>query len=212
VIVAVPGAATPARRHVVEPIEAWLAGLRWAPAQREADAGTWNAPQRTFEASGSVVTLEAYPKPSRLRYDRTIRTIWAGPVEGGTVDERAPVLQDLRSKASAYGRPNAPFVIAVLCLRDFVSYDDIENALYGREVVQIPHWTGWGSSRRLLPDARLQGAVAAGAKPKVHTGVRRDWRRWSGPVVRRWRTAVAVEKPLGGSPPRRRVALAHYGR
>jgi hypothetical protein len=26
----------------------------------------------------------------------------------------------------------------VLCLRDFVSFDDIENALYGREVVQIP--------------------------------------------------------------------------
>jgi hypothetical protein len=108
VIVAVPGPTTPARRHLVDPIEAWLAGLRWAPAQREVEAGEWNAPQETFEASGSVVTLEAHPKPSHLRYDRTIRTIAAGPPEGETVDERAPVLDDLRAKARAYGRPNAP--------------------------------------------------------------------------------------------------------
>jgi hypothetical protein len=146
VLVAVAGERTPPRTAVVDPIEKWLAGLRWAPAWQAAKDRDWEAPQQTFNPAGSVLILEAHPKPPGLRYSGDVPMIWAGPQGGGAVDERAPVLADLRAKARAYGRPDAPYLIAVLCLRDFVSYHDIENALYGREVVQVPIATDGGSA------------------------------------------------------------------
>lgn len=136
--VAVAGTRTPRRRAIVDPIETWLAGLSWSSAWKAAQAREWEAPERTFRAAGSVVTLEAHPKPPHARYDRKVRMIWAGPAEGGVFDESGPILKDLRAKAKAYGRPDAPYVIAALCTRDFATSNDIEQALYGREVVQVP--------------------------------------------------------------------------
>jgi len=48
------------------------------------------------------------------------------------------VLDDLRDKASKYGQPYKPFVIAVLYMRDLAIDHFIEEALYGPHVVTLP--------------------------------------------------------------------------
>ena len=138
VVVAAPGSTTPRRAELVDRIEMWLGRQNRAVATKAVEDGAWTAPTETFAVGDGVVVLEAYPKPHGLRGNRAIPTICAGPAEGGTVDEREHVFKDLKAKAKAYGRTDAPYVIAVLCLRDFVSSNDVEAALYGREMVSIP--------------------------------------------------------------------------
>jgi hypothetical protein len=167
VVTAVAGPATPRRWELIDRIERWLAQQNWAAAWR---AGRdWTAPTETFEVSGSVVVLEAYPKPHGLRGNRDTPTIWAGPMEGGMVDEPTPIYNDLKAKAKAYGRPGAPYVIAALCLRDVVTSDDVEAALYGKEVVKIP----------IGPDG---GAVGESYVTRDFNGL---WQRGQTPIYKR---------------------------
>ena len=50
-----------------------------------------------------------------------------GPTSAGTVDERAPIERSLRDKASRYGKPDKPYVVAALCLRAFVTDQSIQE-------------------------------------------------------------------------------------
>jgi hypothetical protein len=54
----------------------------------------------------------------------------------------------------------------VLCLRDFVSYDDIENALYGAEVVQIPIGPDGGPAGELYMTRDFKGLWQQGQTPR----------------------------------------------
>jgi hypothetical protein len=57
---------------------------------------------------------------------------------GGVFSEPPAILHDLKDKASKFGRPTKPYVIALLCLRDFTTDEDIEQALFGPHVVRAP--------------------------------------------------------------------------
>jgi len=169
VTVAAPGPRTPPRAELVDSIEKWLGPMNWAAARRAVDNGVWVAPTETFRVGGSVVVLEAHPKPPGARGNRDARTIWADPAHGGVFDERAHIYKDLKDKAKAYGRPDAPYVIAALCLRDFASTHDVEAALYGQEVVRIP----------IGPDG---GAVGESYVTRDFKGL---WQRGQTPIYKR---------------------------
>jgi hypothetical protein len=173
VVTAVPGFATPRRQEYIDRIETWLAQQNWATARRAAEDGEWTAPTERFEIGGSVVVLEAHPKPDGLRGNRETPTIWAGPMEGGVFDEPVPIYKDLKAKAKAYGRPGAPYVIAALCLRDFVTSNDVEAALYGKEVVQIPIGPNGGAVGPAYLTRDFQGLWQRGQTPTYRrvTGV-----------------------------------------
>lgn len=47
------------------------------------------------------------------------------------------LLDDLKDKASKFGRLDAPYVIALLADRDFTTNGDVLQALHGPDVVQI---------------------------------------------------------------------------
>ena len=56
---------------------------------------------------------------------------------GGIVNDPPAILDDLKDKASKFGKPPKPLVIALLCALDFATDHDIEQALFGPDVVHV---------------------------------------------------------------------------
>jgi len=119
----------PPKAAVVKAVEDWLATLdRETETERRGEAG--RSPQR-IEVAGSVLYLLPWPKPADARGNRSVPTVVARSGGGGIIDEPPTILDDLRDKASRYGDMDRPYVVAVLCLRDFATDRDVEQALYG---------------------------------------------------------------------------------
>ena len=144
----VEGRTTPPKADIVPAIEAWLGSLDWMTAQTQFEQDPLQAPERDFHVRDWVFNLRAYPRTPNVRGDPTFPTVNMGPRWSGAVDERGPIEADLREKSTRYGRPDLPFVIAALCLRDFVDERAIEQALYGPEVVRVPVLRGVGNPAR----------------------------------------------------------------
>jgi len=122
----------PSKAAVVKAVEGWLAALDWeAESKRTGEVG--RQPHR-IEVAGSVLLLLPWPKIGDARGSRSFPTVVTRTGAGGVVDEPPTILDDLRDKASRYGDLRRPYVVAVLCLRDFATERDIEQALYGPEV------------------------------------------------------------------------------
>lgn len=136
----VAGQATPAKADVIRPIETWLASLEWASS-----GSMLQPPETDLRARDWVVALRAYAKPDASRGDPLFPTIGTTRrARTGHVDERQRIEDDLAAKATRYGRPDLPFVIAVLCLRDLVEESTVEWALYGPPAVHVPIVEGVG--------------------------------------------------------------------
>jgi len=56
---------------------------------------------------------------------------------GGIVNDPPAILDDLKDKASKFGKPPKPLVIALLCALDFATDHDIEQALFGRAAERV---------------------------------------------------------------------------
>jgi hypothetical protein len=147
----VAGRTAPARSEIVPRIEAWLSSLARTSATR-ADASSDQRPEFELRARDWFLNLRANPKPEAKRGDPTFPTVWTvRRPRGGAVDERRQIEMDLRDKASRYGRPDLPYVVAAVCLRDLAQERDIEGALYGPEVLRVPIRRGVGD----VGDARI---------------------------------------------------------
>jgi hypothetical protein len=135
--VPVEGRATPRRSEVVDPIEAKFATLNWEELNESLAGSSAPAPEFSLAIRDWVLNFRVYPRGAQFRGDPSNRTIGMGPSWSGVVDERQAIESDLKAKAKRYGRPDRPFVIAALCIRDFADDRSIEQALYGPEVVRI---------------------------------------------------------------------------
>jgi hypothetical protein len=62
----------------------------------------------------------------------------SGSARFAVKNEPPMIRDDLEGKASKFGRPQRPYIIAVLCQRDLVTELDVEQALFGPEAVSIP--------------------------------------------------------------------------
>jgi hypothetical protein len=142
--VPVEGQTTPAKSQIKQPIEDWLAGLQWSAGE----ASPGSAPEFELRVRDWVLRLRAYPRTESLRGDPDFPTIGMGPSWAGTVDERAPIERSLREKASRYGKPDKPYVVAALCLRDFVTDQAIQEALYGPRALRMPVMGGVAQQAR----------------------------------------------------------------
>ena len=71
------------------------------------------------------------------------------------------------SAASRYGKPDLPFVIAALCLRDLATVRLIEWALYGPMGVKVPIREGVGQMDEAFVDRNPRGLWQRGAEPQV---------------------------------------------
>jgi hypothetical protein len=132
----------PRTKEVTGKIEAWLACLdRKRERERHKDSG-WDdsrpspASAQVIEFGGWAVSLTAYPR-TYPGPDQDRRIIGSGPTRGGFVDCVTPILGTLKHKASRYGKPDLPYVIAPGLMLDFGDLDDLEQALYGPETHRV---------------------------------------------------------------------------
>jgi hypothetical protein len=133
------------RREVAGPIQTWLDGLDPDKAARSYEANG-ELPRYQLQCRGWEVSFEAVSVKAAARGKPGHRVYGGGPAMAGYVDDVEQLYDKLRDKAGRYGRPQVPLLTAVLCTSAFMESHDIEQALYGREAVEITG-SGTGGSR-----------------------------------------------------------------
>ena len=124
------------RAEITSPIENWLAELDPDQVTREYEEQS-RFPELRIRCRGWEVELEAWPVKAEARGRPGHRVLGSGPAMGGWVDDIGQLESKLKGKAGRYGRPEVPYVIAVLSLSGFMERIDIAQALFGREAVVI---------------------------------------------------------------------------
>lgn len=127
------GASQPRRAAVMAGVLEWLDSLDpdALAEQSLADfpsfqgrAGDWR-----FELRPIVVSSEARGRERRL--------VGLGPASGGYDNTVSAVRRALKQKARKYGRPSDPLILAVLTTSGFTETEDIVDALFGSQALQI---------------------------------------------------------------------------
>jgi hypothetical protein len=101
--------------------------------------GWQELPQVTWTGDGWHLRFRLIPKKESARGKAGHRII--GLMSDSTrevtipLDTRGPLLNALKRKASRYGRPGMPYVIAVDGLDDFVDQESMVGALFGAQLV-----------------------------------------------------------------------------
>jgi hypothetical protein len=133
-------------------------GVRW-------ESGSYDDEFVLLDQDGWRVTITPYLRGDRDDPAPHHRMIGMGPVTVGSIDDRSKLAAALESKRSRYGRPELPYVVAVL--REGFSPDDEDamSALVGTHALAYrmrggpsdARWTRWTR----LPDGMwLRGTQA----------------------------------------------------
>jgi len=128
------GAQRPSVREIVNPLERWLDQLDPDEVSKEGlvDAPTLRLPVRDWE-----LVFTAIPVKPEARGRPDHRMLGMGPSMGGMVNDVDMLMRTLERKRSKYGRPDEPFMLAVLLMSAFMENEDIEQALLGRMAWEI---------------------------------------------------------------------------
>jgi hypothetical protein len=184
------GTCTPGRRRVVPRVERWLRELGDPDALRARQAAGLSAPTRRVEFDGWQFELEAIAGRRRPGSERRVlatRPIACPPQRA--VNDIRPLRRKIKKKAARYGRPDRPYLLAVLALGDHVRDRDVESALLGIPGRESDHAVWHGPAGPC--NTRLSGVlVARGLQPA----------RGSASPPRLWRNPWAVH-PLGAGLP-----------
>jgi hypothetical protein len=171
------GTEQPKVREVANAIDDWLTGLD--VDDHAAGAGALSDSAVTFR--DWTVLFAAWPRSPEARGTPQRHVLQMGPAEVGGVLDIEQVRATLKGKAGRYGRPTVPLVTAILGAAPFMGRDDIEQALYGREVLH--YYQRPAGFRGSLPPPRMV---------RQRDGF---WVRGDGPQNRRV-SAVLVAKQL----------------
>lgn len=124
------------RHEVARPMQEWINSLDADAIRSEMEADA-EPPSFVLRCRGWEVSFFAWPLNPERRGRPGHRVVGAGPAMGGAVDDISQLESKLKVKAGRYGRPDEPYVIAILCLSSFMERLDIEQALFGHEAVVI---------------------------------------------------------------------------
>jgi hypothetical protein len=122
--------------HVRDPLESWLNQLDPDQVAATHEEGE-GFPSTTITRRGWSMTFEAIPVSKESRGRPNHRVLAVHPGRGGAVDDIGQLRGKLKDKATRYGNPTTPFVIAVLASSAFIERLDVEQALFGSEVVVL---------------------------------------------------------------------------
>lgn len=95
-------------------------------------------PRAHLHHAGMHVEVHPIPKAEKSRGDEALRSIGMGPVRGGWRRGAEALRSVIKRKASAYGRPDLPLVVAINAIGEFgIEDDDVLEALFGSESVVV---------------------------------------------------------------------------
>lgn len=124
-------------------LERWLGGLDpdgvTTTYQPHDEAGAdgmafGQLPTHRWEEAGWVIVFRALPKKPEARGESNARPLAAwGPAAASSIDTAGPILRALEGKASRYGSPDLPLVLAVHRRGLFEKDHSFEMALFGSE-------------------------------------------------------------------------------
>lgn len=131
--------AGPLGRSVLPELRGWLDGLDWETLRADLDAGRTGAlPTYCLTWSGWEIELQAWPRYGEAVGAGRTETVAAVGSGGAFMVPTAGALRaKLEEKASKYGRPDGPFLLAGLL--DGVAASDwsVEQVILGTEAVQF---------------------------------------------------------------------------
>lgn len=131
------GEGSPPMREVRRQLERWLATLDWAEERGKQVAFNFEAMRAHTERVGDwEFSFRAWPRSPETR-GRPGPTIAAGPSDGATFDHGGTLLDRLTEKATKYGTPSEPVVIAVRLDRLGANTEDVTVALLGPTIARI---------------------------------------------------------------------------
>jgi len=129
------GSQQPPRRAIIDAVEDWMSTLDWDTEIARIDSPPGDPVN--LHVRGTHLFVWPWPRAQALRGKRDAPTVVTRTGDGGIVNVAAAILDNLKDKARKFGKPQEPFVIALLCDRDFATDSDIEQALFGPEVVRV---------------------------------------------------------------------------
>ena len=124
------------KRQIRDQLQGWLDGLDPDQVTEEYEQGL-GLPQETVTARSWDVVFEAWPVDAKARGKPDHRVFGAGPIRAGYATDIEQLKSKLKAKAGRYGRPEVPFVTAVLCVSPSIDNLDIEQSLFGREAFRV---------------------------------------------------------------------------
>lgn len=124
------GKSSPRAGKMKNDLDRWLNSLQPDEVQTVAVDRSESLPEYRWEDGEWLIVFTALPG-SPARQQPTSRVIAGYPIEVDNMDEIAPIRKALKDKGSAYGKVDAPFVVAIASYSGFVTDGDVEDALYG---------------------------------------------------------------------------------
>lgn len=156
---------TPKPGPLRKKVASWIAGLNPDDCLLSDDAGLADLPHMTFDCDGWVIELTAIGRPAEQRDSPTARNVYLSWDDQIWTDEGG-IAKALKTKGSAYGELDAPFVVAITTGSMGVTDGDIAGLLYG-----TGHWARDAiTDKYRLTRRDPNGYWLAGDQPR-HRGV-----------------------------------------
>lgn len=130
------GLERPAVREVVAPVEQWLERLDPAAVDAARNAGA-PLPMRTFTFRDWRIRLRALPKRPESRGNPRHRLVGVGPASVGFVNDREMIGKALDRKKRQHSKVDAALIVAVLGMSPALDQEDVGQALFGSEAVEV---------------------------------------------------------------------------
>jgi hypothetical protein len=164
------GPGSPSARRLRPKLEKWLAALdpdELGQLMHEDDS--WLVSEATpgyvWDEEGWIVTFKPIPKKPETRGSAGVRPVGMyGPGEAYMLDGRGKIRRSVENKASAYGTPGRPFVVAVAAASFSTDDRDVVDALFGSEQVTIV--SSGGATSDVIPGRARDGVFLGPAGPQ----------------------------------------------
>jgi hypothetical protein len=162
------GMERPGVHEVTAPVERWLTTLDVDKTELVVQAGG-PRPTKTFTIRDWHVRLEAIPRRRERRGQPAAQFVSIGPVSVGFVDDRYRIGRALENKKRQSRVEHDPLVLAVLGMSPVLDQEDVAQALFGSDAVEIPTGRlvrqpdGFWRSRRGASGTGVSGVLVGSA-------------------------------------------------
>jgi hypothetical protein len=160
----------PSLRQLKHDVRRFLANLEYEAVRAAIQAGgIESAPAMTYRHDGFRLRISVIPVIPQYRTDSPHVPVGIlGPGEAYWVDDRTPVRDKIRAKASRYGQLRRPLIVAINAANTHLRHEVVMEALFGNEMVSL-RWDAGGQPLEPAFDRHANGAWIGPRGPRHRT-------------------------------------------